>query len=69
MGRNTTYEAIILNCFEHERQTKWNRISIGNLKPADDGSGYALDITNGLAISGRLIIQPVQPKREKPEAA
>lgn len=57
---NPTYEAVILNSFEHNGETKWNRFKIGNLKPSSDGKSFNLYIPEGLSISGRLVIQEKQ---------
>ena len=61
---NTAYEAVIFNRFEVDGETKWDCRFINNLRPKDDGS-FDLYIPDGLAVSGRLVIQPKQPKEDQ----
>lgn len=56
------FEAVVLNSFEHEGETKWKRTWIGNLVPDKEGDGYSLYIPEGISVSGRLRIQPKQEK-------
>lgn len=54
------FEAVVLNSYEHDGQKKWHRTFIGNLVPDKEGDGYNLYIPEGIAVSGRLRIQPKQ---------
>lgn len=60
------FEAIVLNSYEHNGETKWKRTFIGNLVSDKEGDGYSLFIPEGLSISGRLRIQPKQEKSDGP---
>ena len=64
MSTQTNYEAVILNSYEHEGETKWRRFKIGNLKPNKDGKSFNLYIPEGITVSGRLLIQE---RQENPE--
>ncbi len=53
------FEAVILNSYEHNGEKKWKRALIGKLIPYNNGGdGFTLYIPDGLAISGRVRIQP-----------
>ena len=60
------FEAVVLNSFEHNGETKWKRTFIGNLVPDKEGDGYNLYIPEGISVSGRLRIQPKQEKDDGP---
>lgn len=60
------FEAVVLNSFEHNGETKWKRNFIGNLVPDKEGDGYNLYIPEGISVSGRLRIQPKQEKDDGP---
>jgi len=59
MDTDQKYEMVIFNAFEHEGEKKWDRHKICNLKP-DGKGGLVAFIPEGLAVSGRIVIQPVQ---------
>ena len=60
------FEAVVLNSFEHDGEKKWKRTFVGNLVPDKEGDGYNLYIPEGIAVSGRLRIQPKQEKEDGP---
>ena len=63
-----SFEAVVLNSFDHNGEKKWKRTFIGNLLADNNGGdGYSLFIPEGISVSGRLRIQPKQEKQEGPE--
>lgn len=64
MSNQITYEAVILNSYEHNGETKWRRTFIANLKPDQKQNSFSLYIPEGLSISGRVVIQEKQAKTD-----
>jgi hypothetical protein len=60
------FEAVVLNSYEHNGETKWRRTFISNVVPDKEGDGYNVYIPEGISVTGRLRIQPKQEKDEGP---
>lgn len=62
--QKTRYDALVAHEYgpEDDKKTHWTRVGAGFAN--SDGKGINIELTPGIAVSGRLVLRVYEPKKE-----